>query len=118
MEYIYILNIILFYYIYNLCPSFGGRVFVTTQSSNSTINDGNNNDTDDPLADDVDWISALGGCVIVLTIAACYAIYVMNRRRKELKKKEKEQQFSLMMSSREHDHNIQGQQTHIDDFVK
>ena len=116
MEWRYILNIALFYYIYNLHLSFGGGVSViSTTNTNSSISKSNDNETDDPLAGEVDWISAVGGMVIIFLLAACYAVYVLNRRRKELKQKERDQDFSLMMASRESEHNT-GVQTQLDDF--
>mmetsp|Transcript_54891 Transcript_54891/g.49397 ORF Transcript_54891/g.49397 Transcript_54891/m.49397 type:complete len:117 (+) Transcript_54891:466-816(+) len=115
MEWIYILNIILFYYMYNVHLSFGGGVSMVSTQTNSTISSGNPETTEDELAGDVDWISAVSGMVIIFVLAACYAIYVLNRRRKDLKQQAQDQQFSLMMATREVDHNA-GVQTQLDDF--
>ncbi len=66
---------------YWICPSLGMSPS-TTQLLNSTNTVIDNQDKDS-LADDVDWISALSGCLIVLALAVTYSIYVTLRQRKE-----------------------------------
>mmetsp|Transcript_25391 Transcript_25391/g.40392 ORF Transcript_25391/g.40392 Transcript_25391/m.40392 type:complete len:113 (+) Transcript_25391:90-428(+) len=97
--------------------SFGGSSPSTTKIwSNVTSSDQDDATTADPLAQDVDWISALGGAVIVIGMAMCYAIYVILRRRKELKQQAQEQQHALIMTARETNISMQGQQAQLEDF--
>eukprot|EP01083_Nonionella_stella_P069828 186392_1 len=105
---IYTFNMIILYWMYPslaISPS-------STQLLNSTSVDDIVEPGDDPLADDVDWLSAVGGCVIVLGIAAGYAIYVICRQRKELK----EQPRSPLMLSVHGNPMTQGHLIQLDDF--
>lgn len=67
---------------------------------------------DDPLADNVSWISAVSGCVILLSMAAVYATYVLCRQKKERREIARDQDFALLMSSAAG----RSQITQIDDF--
>ena len=98
-----------------ICPSFGVSPTMELISANNTIAY-EQKANDDPLADDVDWISAVSGMVIIVGIAMCYAMYILLRQQKERKEQDqRDNQFSVMMSTR-NDQNNAGQQAQLNDF--
>merc|ERR1711879_994986 len=90
----------------------GAAPSTSTAAPNTTISDGGVDESDDdPLAANVSWISAVSGCVILFSMAAVYATYVLCRQRRE-RRVSRDQDFALLMSSTAG----RSQITQIDDF--